>query len=243
VHLRAEALRRQLSTAAAWAGWDADHDRGGHASLAALAGLSRSPPPPLRALEAAALDALRLRPVHGPGALDRAAWRLQYPDAERWEGGGWQASAALSLVHPDGRSETHALSADAPWACLLAGPSLLSALDPREACDPPFEHALHWGALFDLQARALRWWSADPTPIGWAAAMAEAWPGWAISPEADLYPGQLAAAGVDPGPLRIDRAPAGDALRACLSPEEWALLDRDRLCPAPGRRALSVHFA
>lgn len=220
VLLKGEAASRACRTLPAWAGWDADYAFGGPEELAELAGL------PFRGHEMSP-PGLETHIEHArPGCTwDPAANVASVPESEEWD---WLMVAPVSLlsvVEDDGRSRDHAFHTEELIRLLQAGPGVITALQPFPPALPLCERNVSAGVTIDRPNRTLYHWGPARVPPRWLRALHDAWPGWSLVREQDLYIGQLARTGRSAHGTRLEDLEP-ETLPKFLSEEELHLLGR-----------------
>ncbi|MEU9841752.1 hypothetical protein AB0C69_21280 [Actinomadura sp. NPDC048032] len=121
------------------------------------------------------------------------------------------ASCLVSVIEADAALTHWQLSNTIVPLLAHHGESLLGAL----AAEAPFplaaEDAVTDGAVIDLRARRLRYWTTATVPTGLVARVGETWPGWKVERLAWGHRGHLAAIGRHPDGLSMTDAELREA--------------------------------
>ncbi|MDL4775817.1 MULTISPECIES: hypothetical protein [Thermomonosporaceae] len=195
-YLESAALR--LASAPGWAGWDVGYAWAGREDLAAVAPEVRPVVVAPADTEATPLDAaltsrdgwfVGWNPVH------REISVLYHETIADWFA---PANAVVSIIAPDGIVMDYQLAVNGIVPFLAQhGEPLPAKLLAHAPYPMPAEETADSGAVIDLAARRLRYWTADSVPPQLMAKSAARWPGWVVERLPFGFIGHLAATGRD----------------------------------------------
>ncbi|MEV3920865.1 hypothetical protein [Actinomadura coerulea] len=202
-----ESMTLRQAATPGWEDWDVAYAWGGDEELRRLV-FPGLPPEPAMA------EAVEVNPA------SRDYWFVDWdPDArqitvrhhELIADAFAHASCLVSVIAADATLTHWQLSNTIVPLLAHHGESLLGTL----AADAPFplaaEDAVTDGAVIDLRARRLRYWTTDTVPPGLVARVEATWPGWEVERLAWGHLGHLAAIGRHPDGLSMTDAELREA--------------------------------
>ncbi|MEV5600709.1 hypothetical protein AB0L33_04575 [Streptomyces sp. NPDC052299] len=202
-----ESMALHLAGSPGWAGWDVAHAWGGDEELRSLV-LPAPPPRPVEDNPAEVCLASRDYWFVGWDPEGRTITvRHDESIADTLAG----ATCLVSVIDDDATLKHWQLNNTIAPLLAHQGEPMIRAL----AAEPPYplasEGAVTDGAVIDVRARRLRYWTPDIVPPPCLARMRETWPGWEIERLPWGHLGHLAAIGERPGELSMTDAELLDA--------------------------------